>query len=76
MLVTLKNGIYRDKKNPRVEEFKKTLGLEGDVYIVNHVMHSLKSHRALFFDSKAKNIVEAYNEYITRYKGKENEYAG
>ncbi len=74
MLVPLKNGVYRNGRNRRVEEFKKTLNLDGDVYIVNHTMHSLKSHRALFFDSEANNIVEAYNEYISKYKGKENEY--
>ncbi len=74
ILIPLKNGVYRNGKNQRVEAFKKELNLRGDVYIVNHVMHSLESHKALFFGSKAKNIVEAYNEYLTKYKGKENTY--
>lgn len=74
MLVTLKNGIYRDKKNPRVEAFKKELGLTGDVFIVDHYIYSLKSYKDLFYESTVKNIVDAYQEYLTKYKGKEAEY--
>ena len=70
-LQEIKNGIYRDGQNSRIEEFKKTLGLTGDVFIVNHYIYSLESYKSVFF-SMVETIDDAYREYLTKYKGKEN----
>lgn len=54
--------IYRDGMNPRIERWKKELGLRGDVYVINHFIESLESHRKLFQNSTANTIEEAQLE--------------
>ena len=60
--------IYRDGMNPRVEKWKKELNLRGDVYIINHFIESLESHRKLFPNSTANTIEEAEHERILAIK--------
>ena len=51
--------IVRDGLNPKVDKWKKELGIKGDVYIIGHFIESLESHRALFPNSTANTIEEA-----------------
>ena len=55
--------IVLDKTDPKVERRKAKLGLTGDVYIINHHMESLASHKVLFPESTAHDIYEAEVEY-------------
>ena len=48
-----------------IEERKRRLNLEGDVYIYEgHFIESLESHRRLIPDSTASTIEEAYDERV------------
>ena len=55
--------VVPDKSDPKVEHRKAKLGLTGDVYIVDHHMESLASHKILFPESNAHDIYEAEVEY-------------
>lgn len=57
-----KNMIYLDGTDETVEKHKKKLGITGDVYIVNHFINSLESHKKFFTDSTATTIEEAQTE--------------
>ena len=54
--------IVRDGMNPKIERRKKELGLKGDVYVINHFIESLASHRKLVPNSRATTIEEAEHE--------------
>ena len=54
--------IVRDGMNPQVEKWKKELGIRGDVYIFDHKIASLETHRKLFPQSTANTIEEAQLE--------------
>lgn len=56
--------IYRDGMSPRIEKWKQELHLKGDVYVINHLIESLESHRKLFPESRAATIEEAEHERI------------
>lgn len=56
--------IFRDKTNPYIEKQKAIFGLSGDVYVVNHQMESLESHKKLIPNSKATTIDYTEKEYI------------
>ena len=60
--------IYRDGKNPRIEKWKQEFHLKGDVYVINHFIESLESHRKLFPESRAATIEEAEHERIVFMK--------
>lgn len=56
--------IVRNNTDPKIEAHKRRIGLIGDVYIVANYIETLKSHKRLIPDSKAKTIEEAEQERI------------
>lgn len=60
--------IIKDKTNQKVEKDKKVFGITGDVYLVNHCMESLESHKVYMQQngeiSKAETIEQAELERI------------
>ena len=57
--------IVKDKTDVKIEEIKKQLKLEGDVYVYNnHFVENLESHKHLIPNSEATTIEEAYEERI------------
>jgi len=57
--------IYRDGINVQIENFKKKLGLIGDVYLVKeHEISDLINHKILIPSSTATTIEEAEAERI------------
>lgn len=60
--------IIKDKTNLKAEKDKKIFGITGDVYLVNHCMESLESHKIYMQQngkvSKAKTIEQAEQERI------------
>jgi hypothetical protein len=64
----LDNMIIKDKTNLKVEKDKAVFGITGDVYLVNHCMESLESHKVYMQQngeiSNATTIEEAEQERI------------
>lgn len=57
--------IVKNGTDAVIEERKRRLNLEGDVYIYEgHFIESLESHRLLIPDSVASTIEEAYDERV------------
>ena len=57
--------IIKNGTDAAIEERKRRLNLEGDVYIYEgHFIESLESHRRLVPDSTASTIEEAYDERV------------
>lgn len=57
--------IIKNGTDAAIEERKRRLNLEGDVYIYKgHFIESLESHRRLVPDSTASTIEEAYDERV------------
>ena len=57
--------IVKNGTDAVIEERKRRLNLEGDVYIYEgHFIESLESHRLLIPDSVASIIEEAYDERV------------
>jgi len=60
--------IIKDKTNLKVEKDKAVFGITGDVYLVNHCMESLESHKLYMQQngeiSNATTIEEAEQERI------------
>ena len=64
----LDNMIIRNNTNAKVEHDKKVFGISGDVYLVNHCMESLESHKIYMQQngeiSHAETIEQAEQERI------------
>lgn len=59
----MEKEIYYEGSTPaKVESHKKAHGLTGDIYIVNHYIANLESHKKFFTDSTATTIEEAQTE--------------
>ena len=61
--------IIRDGTDPKIEKYKETVGITGDVYIIEVAMiESLESHKRLLssygFTPRATTIEEAEQERI------------
>ena len=56
--------IYKNNSNPKIEAFKKRLKLKGDVYVIEHHIASLESHKKAFPKSTATTIAEAEAEFM------------
>lgn len=56
--------IYRSGENEQVDILKTKFGLQGRVYLVGDVIQSLESHKKMFPNSSATNILEAEEEYL------------
>lgn len=56
--------IIKNNTNPKIEGYKRKMGLTGDVYMVGHFIESLESHKRLIPQSTAVTIEEAAEERI------------
>ena len=54
--------IIRNNTDPKIEGYKRKMGLTGDVYMVGHFIESLESHKRLIPQSTATTIEEAEEE--------------
>lgn len=57
--------IIRNNTDPKIEGYKRKMGLTGDVYMVGHFIESLESHKRLIPHSTATTIEEAETERET-----------
>lgn len=56
--------IIRSNTDAKTEQHKARLNLTGDVYIIDHFIESLASHKVLIPTSTATTIEEAEQERI------------
>jgi hypothetical protein len=57
--------IIRINTDPKIEGYKRKMGLTGDVYIYNDVfIESLQSHKLLIPNSVVTTIEQAYEERV------------
>lgn len=56
--------IIRNNTDPKIEGYKRKMGLTGDVYMVGHFIESLESHKRLIPHSTATTIEEAVEERV------------
>lgn len=61
----MEKDIYYGSNTPtKIENHKQAHGLTGDVYVVNHFIANLESHKKFFTDSTATTIEEAAEEMV------------
>lgn len=60
---------------PAIEALKARLNLNGDVYVIDHIIESLDSHRRCFPLSTATTIEEAEQERLAIIKAEKAEIA-
>lgn len=56
--------IIKNNTHPKIEGYKRKMGLTGDVYMVGHFIESLESHKRLIPQSTASTIEEAAEERV------------
>lgn len=56
--------IIKNNTNPKIEGYKRKMGLTGDVYMVGHFIESQESHKRLIPNSTATTIEQAEEERI------------